>query len=113
MGILGEVFKVLTGGGGQNSPQQAGGFSPNAFPQRQKFFCKYCGMDFPDVRTLTVNPCKCHPAGGNSRHELYEGGEKSQYTCKYCGMSYRSLRDLTTNICQRHPSGKGRHAPAL
>ena len=83
------------------------------FPQKQKFFCKYCGMEYSDVRTLTSNICQNNPAGRGQRHELYEGGEKSQYTCKYCGLTYRSLRDLTANICQRHPEGKGRHEPAL
>jgi len=82
--------------------------------QKQKYFCKYCGMDFPDVRTLTVNQCQNHPAGKHGfRHELYEGGEKPQYTCKYCGISYRNLRDLTRNNCQRHPEGKRCHEPAL
>ena len=83
--------------------------------QKQKCFCKYCGMEYSDVRNLTANQCPNHPAGKNGlRHELYEGGEKPQYTCKYCGISYRTLLDLTRNLCQRHPGGWGRcHEPAL
>ena len=85
------------------------------FPQKQSYFCKYCGMEFSDIRTLTSNYCQNHPAGKNGfRHELYEGSVKQQYTCKYCGQSYRTLRDLTNNVCMRHPGGRGRkHEPAL
>jgi hypothetical protein len=80
----------------------------------QKYFCKYCGMEFSDVRNLVTNWCQNHPNGKNGmHHELYEGSEKQQYTCKYCGLSYRSLRDLTINNCQRHPEGRGHHEPAL
>jgi len=78
-------------------------------------YCKYCGMAYQDVRTLTVNQCPNHPAGKHGmRHELYEGSEKKQYTCKYCGLTYRDLLTLTRNRCLRHPDGKSRcHEPAL
>ena len=80
-----------------------------------KVYCKYCGMSFPDVRTLIINSCLYHPMGRQGmKHELYEGSEKTQYTCKYCGMTYRDLINLTRNNCQRHPGGFGkRHEPAL
>ena len=83
--------------------------------QRQRFFCKYCGMEYASVRDLTANWCQNNPQGKSGyHHELYEGSVKSQYTCKYCGLVYRDLLNLTRNICQRHPGGKGRcHEPAL
>jgi transposase-like protein len=116
MGILGDILNLALNGGGQTSPQrgplQTGGA---AFPQRQKYFCKYCGMEYSNVGDLTLNQCPNHPAGKRGfRHELYEGGVKQQYTCKYCGRSYRDLVNLTRNNCMRHPAGKGRcHEPAL
>ena len=83
--------------------------------QQQRFFCKYCGMEYSSVRDLTANWCQNNPLGKRGyKHELYEGTVKVQYTCKYCGMVYRDLLNLTRNICQRHPAGKGRcHEPAL
>jgi hypothetical protein len=85
------------------------------FGAKQKFFCKWCGMEFSNVRDLTINQCTSHPAGAHGhRHELYEGGEKPQYTCKYCGASFRTLRDLCVNQCNSHPAGRGRrHEAAL
>jgi len=62
------------------------------FGKKQRVYCKYCGMDFPDVRTLTVNTCQHHPAGrGQQHHELYEGSEKSQYACKYSGILNKNI----------------------
>jgi hypothetical protein len=122
MGILGSLFNMLTGDGGRRgSPPLDRGNSgtqvkpqTGGFPPRQQFFCKHCGMEYSNVRDLTINQCPNHPAGQGRRHELYEGSVKSQYTCKYCGASYRSLRDLTCNLCQRHPAGRNhRHEPAL
>jgi len=84
------------------------------FPQKQIFFCKYCGMEYGNVRDLTNNQCQNHPLGKRGfRHELYEGGVKQQYTCKNCGMTFRSLRDLTRNLCRRNSSGNKCHEPAL
>ena len=81
--------------------------------QKQVFLCKHCGLEFSDIRTLTSNICSNHPSGAGRRHELYEGGVKTQYVCKHCGMTYRALRDLTRNRCTKDPSGKGRHEAAL
>ncbi|MDR2597685.1 MAG: hypothetical protein LBC76_10255 [Treponema sp.] len=97
---------------------QEGGQSGNANGQplqKQKYYCKYCGMEYSTVRDLTANWCRNHPLGKNGyKHELYEGSVKAQYTCKYCGMVYRDLLNLTRNICQRNPAGKGKnHEPAL
>jgi len=93
----------------------AGLYSQNGGQQKQKYYCKYCGMEYSNVRDLTANQCPNHPLGKRGyKHELYEGTVKAQYTCKYCGMVYRDLLNLTRNICQRHPGGKGRcHEPAL
>ena len=81
-----------------------------------KYYCEYCGRQFPDVRQLVSAPCSYHPAGPNKgKHKLYEGGEKSQYTCKYCGRNFSSLMQMVTAPCSYHPDGsnKGKHAPAL
>jgi len=82
----------------------------------EKYFCKYCGRQFNDVRSLTSSLCPRHPSGpGKGRHAPYEGGEKETYICKYCGMKFSSLSTMTANLCIRHPkgSGKGRHEPML
>ena len=81
-----------------------------------KVYCKFCGTPFQNVASLTNGRCQRHPDGpGAGRHELYEGGEKSEYTCKYCGLRARDIQTLTNTRCQRHPDGvnKGRHSPAL
>lgn len=77
-------------------------------------YCKYCGLSFPDVRTLVINLCRNHPAGIGTHHELYQGSEKSEYTCVHCGLKFRKLTDLTINKCQRNPAGRNCcHEPAL
>jgi protein-arginine kinase activator protein McsA len=95
----------------------AGLYSQNSgqTQQKQKYYCKYCGMEYASVRDLTANWCQNHPLGKSGyKHELYEGTVKTQYTCKYCGMVYRDLLTLTRNICQKNPAGKGKcHEPAL
>lgn len=83
---------------------------------KQKFYCKYCGKEYSDVRTLTSIPCPRHPDGpSRGKHALYEGEPKDKYTCKYCGKQYSDLRTLTSIPCPRHPDGpsKGKHSPAL
>ena len=80
------------------------------------YYCKNCGIKFPNVSSLTANTCPRHPNGTHKgKHQLYEGSEKSSYTCKYCGMSFRSIVAMTAGTCLRHPDGphKGRHSPAL
>jgi len=121
VGILGDIFNAALGGAGQAQPQQRqqqqGSLQQQgrpAFPQRQVFYCKYCGMEYPDVRNLTHNQCPNHPLGKHGHnHELYEGGVKQQYTCKHCGMTNSSLRNLVRNYCHRNPSGNKCHEPAL
>ncbi|MDR1468676.1 MAG: hypothetical protein LBT00_05225 [Spirochaetaceae bacterium] len=75
----------------------------------EKFYCKWCGLSYPSVSSLTHSSCPRNPEG--RYHELYEGNEKSQYTCKYCGQKYPSLSSLTAISCFKSPHGK--HAPAL
>jgi hypothetical protein len=75
----------------------------------EKFYCKWCGMNYSSVVSLTNNSCSKNPNG--KKHELYEGSEKSQYTCKYCGQKYSSLVSLTNNSCSKSP--RKRHEPAL
>lgn len=81
-----------------------------------KFYCKYCGIWYSSISSLTSCDCPRHPDGHHKgRHALYEGGEKKEYTCKYCGITYSSLSTLTSCACPRHPNGdrKGYHSPAL
>lgn len=81
-----------------------------------KFYCKYCGNSFSDVRTLTAFMCPHHPNGpGKGKHVLYQGGEKEEYTCEYCGQRFRNFHTLVSFTCPRHPNGpgKGKHSPAL
>ena len=74
----------------------------------EKFYCKYCGIEYPTVRTLTSAPCTRSPS---KKHELYEGSKKSQYTCKHCGIKYPTIRTLTGASCTKSPTK--RHEPAL
>ena len=81
-----------------------------------KFYCKYCGLSFSSVQSLTSTTCSRHPDGvGKGRHALYEGDEAPEYTCKYCGKRASTIASLTSQTCPRHPdgNGKGRHSPAL
>ena len=81
-----------------------------------KFYCKYCGLSFSSIQSLTSTTCSRHPDGvGKGRHALYEGDEAPEYTCKYCGKRASTIASLTSQMCPRHPdgNGKGRHSPAL
>ncbi len=82
----------------------------------EKYYCKYCGQSFSNVRSLTAISCPRHPDGPNrGKHAPYEGSEKAQYTCKYCGQKFSSIRSMTAISCPRHPDGpnKGKHSPTL
>jgi uncharacterized Zn-finger protein len=82
--------------------------------EAQKFFCKYCGQDFPTLAALVNNKCLNHPQGRGYNHALYEGGEKREYSCKFCGQRFRVLRTLCLNVCPNNPAGRGKyHEPAL
>jgi nitrate reductase cytochrome c-type subunit len=84
--------------------------------QKQRYYCKWCGIEYDDIRNLVTNNCQNNPDKSRPhKHELYEGSEKSQYFCKYCGMGYRDLRNLTRNHCQKHPPGHPghNHEPAM
>ena len=75
----------------------------------QNFYCKYCGVRFSSIMSLTRNSCNYSPT---KYHVLYEGSERNQYTCKYCGIKYNNLQTLVKNTCQRNPQGKY-HSPIL
>lgn len=74
-----------------------------------KCFCKWCGTQYSDPRTLAINTCRQNPEGG--KHAIYEGAEKKEYFCKYCGRKFFDIRTLCINSCKESPSGK--HSPAL
>jgi DNA-directed RNA polymerase subunit RPC12/RpoP len=74
----------------------------------ENYYCKWCGTKFPSVFTLTNASC---PKSPSKKHELYEGGEKSQYVCKCCGTKFPSIFALTSASCSKSPSK--RHEPAL
>jgi DNA-directed RNA polymerase subunit RPC12/RpoP len=75
-------------------------------------FCKYCGQEARDARSLLTSPCPKHPSGfAKGKHALFEGESRSEYACVNCGQTARSLKALVTAACPKHPSGfaKGRH----
>lgn len=81
-----------------------------------KYYCEYCGQDFPSISFLAGGLCPLHPDGSSrGKHKLYEGTEKKYYFCKYCGLKTTSIKSLTGGTCPNHPKGscKGRHQPAL
>ena len=73
------------------------------------YYCKWCGVLAHEVYRLTSDNCSRNPQG--RKHELYEGGEKSQYTCKYCGVKFPTIESLTARPCSKSPHKK--HHPAL
>jgi hypothetical protein len=75
----------------------------------ENYYCKWCGVLAHEVYRLTSDNCSRNPQG--KKHELYEGGEKSQYTCKYCGVKFPSIEGLTARPCSKSPHKK--HHPAL
>ena len=84
--------------------------------KKTKYYCEYCGQDFPSISLLSGGLCPLHPDGSSrGRHKLYEGTEKTYYFCKYCGLKTTSIKSLTGGSCPKHPKGscKGRHQPAL
>ena len=72
-------------------------------------YCKWCGSSASNISSLTSSSCSRNPEG--SKHELYEGNEKSQYSCKYCGSNASSISSLTSSSCSKSPHKK--HHPAL
>ncbi len=75
----------------------------------QNFYCKYCGIKYSSVMSLTRNTCNYSPT---KYHVLYQGSERAKYTCKYCGIKYNNLQTLVRNTCQKNPKGKY-HSPIL
>jgi hypothetical protein len=112
MGILGGILNALVGTPQERAVSQSGGRQGQAggFPPKQKVYCKWCGMNFPDIRTLAGNTCHHNPEGRG--HVLYEGGEKPQYACKFCGQSFRTIGDMAaTKTCGK--KSNHRHEPAM
>ena len=78
----------------------------------EKVYCKYCGKEAQNVKSLTQNTLICHQNPEGKYHVPYEGEEKSSYECKYCGKTAPSIKSLTQNtlICRQNPQGK-HHVP--
>lgn len=60
------------------------------------FYCKKCGLKYPDVIALTRHACstggKCAP---------YEGRDwGNQWPCKKCGYKYPDIRALCLHSCR-------------
>lgn len=81
---------------------------------KKTYYCKYCGLGYQTINSLTAADCVRHP-DGRHKHELYQGPEKDVYECQYCGSKAESIQKLTASKCRRHPSGayKRHHVPAL
>ncbi len=72
--------------------------------QTMSEYCKYCGREYRDARTLLSLSCPSNPNGRN--HELFEGDKNGPFLCVHCGREYRTLRDLVTNSCPRNSNGR-------
>lgn len=72
-------------------------------------FCKLCGKEFPDIRSLTSCSCSNNKGG---KHVPYEGNPKTQYVCKYCGKRFPSIRAMTSIRCAGR-NDLGQHEPML
>ena len=75
-----------------------------------KVYCKYCGREYADARSLLANSCSRHPEG-KGKHELFTGPESETYVCRNCGSNYHDLASLTRNSCVHHGEGSGLHKP--
>jgi len=83
---------------------------------KEKFICKFCGVEFSSVSSMIGCVCPRHENGPHKGfHAPYEGDIKQRYTCKYCGVTAASINRLTAGSCVRHPlgQGKGFHQPML
>ena len=79
--------------------------------EAEKCFCKLCGREYDNPRSLLHNYC---PSNNyvDKRHVLFEGSRRDKYVCIYCGREYDSIRALVSNNCPRSPEGRnGRHVP--
>ena len=73
-----------------------------------KVTCKYCGLQFPSVKSLIFGDCVFHPDGRyKGKHAVYEGPKGSKYFCTYCGRETTSIRNLIHFVCPFHPNGNG------
>ena len=70
------------------------------------FYCKYCGREEKDVRTLVNGNCVKSPS---KKHVTYEGSNTNPFICKYCGREEKDLKVLVNGYCSKSPSQK--HEP--
>ncbi|EID83968.1 hypothetical protein MSI_26230 [Treponema sp. JC4] len=71
--------------------------------------CKYCGLQFPSVKSLVCGECVFHPDGRfKGKHTVYEGPNGGKYYCTYCGREATSIRDLILYLCPFHPDGNAK-----
>ena len=70
-------------------------------------YCKKCGKEFKDIRTMVHTSGGCFKNGGKE-HVLYEGVVGSQYTCKHCGKTYKTLQLMAMHSgrCPKSPNGR-------
>ena len=66
-----------------------------------KVYCKYCGENRLDIRSLTSGLCRKNPDG--EHHVPYDSDEKDRYFCKYCGTSRLDIPTLTSAHCRNNP----------
>lgn len=88
----------------------------NPKSKKEVYYCKYCGIKYNSLSSLTGSLCPRHEMGPHkSRCQPYEGTIKDKYQCKFCGIDSNSINQLTSGICPKHPSGerKHRHQPML
>ena len=123
--ILAFVFRIgssSSSGSSNSSGSESASERKTSESSSKKYYCEYCGQDYPSVFMLTHGKCSNHPDGRDAGyHKLYEGGEKSKYTCKYCGDQFDSIWRMTHIECSQHPNRDRRvsgyqhlyHAPAL
>lgn len=79
--------------------------------EAEKCYCKLCGCEYENPRTLLNNYCPSNKSG-NRHHLLFEGSKRNKYVCLYCGREYDSIRSLVNNYCPQSPDGRnGKHVP--
>lgn len=58
-------------------------------------FCKVCGREYRDLRTLLNSSCTCHTPGPG-RCVPFEGDKNGPLYCVHCGRTFPSLRTMAT-----------------
>jgi len=76
-----------------------------------KFYCEYCGIDFPTIEELNSSTCDNHKfINIEGSHKIYNGDDKTKLICRYCEQGFTSLQE-SFGTCLKHPNGenKGNH----